>query len=185
FQFRTTRDPYRILVCEILLRQTTAKQVDSLYQDMFAKYPNVSSLAQASEKELRKTIKSLGITKRAGELVKTARVIASQYHGRVPSDLISLRKLVGVGRYTAACVMTLGYGGRQPMVDSNARRVLHRIFERQVRYNLDEWRLYDLLAPKGSERDFHFALMDLASKLCRPSLPRCMECPLIGLCDHG
>src|SRR5207249_6053172 len=60
FQFRTTRDPYRILVCEILLRQTTAKQVDSLYQDMFAKYPNVSSLAQASEKELRKTIKSIG-----------------------------------------------------------------------------------------------------------------------------
>jgi len=185
FPFRETKDPYRILVCEILLRKTTAKQVASIYHRFFKRYPRIKSLADASPEEVAKILRPLGIRSRAFQLVDAAGVITSQFRGRVPSDLETLMELEGVGRYVASCVLTFGYRARMPMVDSNADRVLSRLVLAEAKKGFDPWKLYDLLAPEGAERQFHYGMLDLAHYVCRPRNPRCSMCPINKFCRYA
>ena len=185
FPFRKTRDPYKILVCEILLRKTTAKQVASIYHRFFERYPEVSSLARAHAKDVAKLTTALGIRSRARQLVDIARAAAHRFDRRIPSSLETLMKFKGVGRYVASCVLTFGYGARLPMVDSNAERILSRVYWADSRQRFDPWRYYDSLAPRGDERRFHYALMDLAHYVCRPKNPMCFVCPISKCCRYA
>jgi len=187
YPFRKTTDPYRILVCEMLLRKTTAKQVANIYNDFFSKFPTVEHLSRASIEQVAEVIRPLGIVSRARDLLEAARTISLKYRGEVPEDDKALRALRGVGRYVANCVLALGYGKPSPMVDTNVNRVLSRILNLQ-RAGRDEsekiWQAYSELAPKENLREFHYALIDFSHTICRAKNPKCHQCPLNNYCKY-
>ena len=183
--FRRTTDPYRILVSEIMLRQTTSRQVTSVYNEFFAKYPGVEQLARANLGQLRKLLQPLGLRKRAETLVLLAGVIVRKHGGRVPGDIESLMNLPGVGRYTASCVLSFGFGIPTPMVDVNVARVLQRLHGVSVGQDssvLQE--IYRKILDQNSV-SVHYALIDLAHKTCTLKSPQCPKCPLRKDCTFA
>lgn len=188
YPFRATSDPYKILVCEMLLRKTTAKQVAKLYDSFFSKFPTVESLSKASVEEIVVVIKPLGILSRAYDLLQAARMIVWRYGGKVPYDGSLLISLKGVGRYIANCVLAFGYGKTVPLVDSNVNRVLSRILDlrtdRRGEPKRELWQAYSELTPNKNRREFHYALIDLAHKVCTARDPSCGRCPIHEHCKY-
>ena len=186
FSFRETKDPYQVLVTEIMLRKTTARQVEGVFASFFERFPTVESLATADPRAVQEVIRPLGIRGRAVDLVRIARKIAMEHSGTVPADFDELTELPGVGEYVSGCVLTFCYGKPYPLIDSNVARVLSRLYgisktsQRAAKKKLRE--LYSQLAPQGQEREFHYALLDLAAILCRPRIPFCASCPLNTAC---
>jgi len=187
--FRGCSDPYHVLVSEIMLRKTTARQVDRVFAVFVERFPDVHSLASASVSEVESIIRPLGIKSRARALVEIAKIIAERYGGTVPDDYAELRALPSVGDYVAGCVVAFCYGRRVPLVDTNVERVLTRVLGLDGASRTDRVQRvreeYLHLAPRGAERCFHYALLDLAAALCRPRSPRCAECPIIEFCTYG
>jgi A/G-specific adenine glycosylase len=188
YPFRETNDAYRILVSEILLRKTTARQVSSVYSTFFKNYPNANELFKGDIGDIQRIIRPLGIRSRAQDLKKIAELIVSR-GGSVPEDYEELDKIKGVGVYIAGCVMVFAYGKRYPLVDSNVERVLQRIFEGKMVSSKNAKKnilgLYSEVSPIGYEKQFHYAIIDLAHKFCRPKEPRCHSCPIFELCDFA
>jgi len=188
YPFRDTTDPYRILVSEMLLRQTTARQVATIYPIFFEKFPTVKHLSKAPIDEIKKTIKPLGIASRAHDLKQVSQEIVSKYGGKIPENIQDLIKLKGVGKYIANCVMAFGFEFQIAAVDSNINRVLSRImglrvdFKKQPDYRI--WKFYYGLMPRKKRREFHHAIIDLAHLFCRPSNPKCGICPLKEYCNY-
>jgi len=188
FSFRYLRDPYSILIAEILLRKTTARQVDKVFPEFIRRYPSFKALAEASVGDVEKLIRPLGLRGRAIQLLQIAKQVVDRFNGELPKNEEELKKLPGVGGYIAGCVLTFAYHIRKPLVDSNVKRVLSRLAgysnvpmkSKELLRRLSE--IYLLIAPKGAERDFHYALLDLAALICRPKEPRCEECPVAKLC---
>jgi len=189
YPFRHTKSAYEILVCEILLRKTTAKQVSNIYEKFFVRFPTIGSLASASAKEVLEVIRPLGIWRRAYDLNRLAREIVTKHGGRVPHELTALTSMKGVGRYVANCVLAFAYGRNVPMVDSNVERVISRLLgvEPCGKGTPKEaiWEAYSELAPVDRLRQFHYALIDLSHKVCRNKDPQCAACPLVEHCRHG
>lgn len=189
YPFRETSNPYKILVCEMLLRKTTAKQVADLYGFFFSKFPTVKSLSRASVEEIGEVIKPLGILSRAYDLLQAAQTIVQKYDGKVPDDESLLTSLKGVGKYIANCVLAFGYGKAVPMVDSNVERVLSRILhlrcDRQGAPKRELWQAYSELMPNENRREFHYAIIDLAHKVCRVRDPSCDFCPIHEHCEYS
>jgi A/G-specific adenine glycosylase len=189
YPFRRTRDGYKILVCEVLLRKTTARQVSNVYQKFFTKFPKVEDLASASPKEIFEIIQPLGIWSRAQELSSIAREIVDKYGGKIPADLVALTKMKGVGRYIASCVLAVAYDKSVPMVDSNVERVICRLFRLKAMGKgvpkEEVWKAYSQLAPFSGLREFHYAIIDLSHEICRSKNPRCNICPLVRLCGYS
>jgi len=189
FHFRQTSDPYRILVTEMLLRQTRARQVESVYEEFFRRYPTVRELAHAKEASIRHLLKPLGLRTRAGHLLSTAKRIVVENEGRVPSDLESLRRLPGVGDYVASCVMSFAYGVPMVAADTNVTRVLSRVVglsdTRGSASRESVLRTYSAMAElTPRKRDLHYALLDLANAVCRVTKPRCQTCCLHSVCKY-
>jgi A/G-specific adenine glycosylase len=189
FSFRQTRDPYRVLVAEMMLRKTTARQVEKVFGPFFERFPTVESLAAANPEAVREVIRPLGIRSRAMNLIQTARKIVEEHSGKIPADFSELTRLPGVGEYVAGCVLTFCYGRPHPLIDSNATRVLSRLCGIADPSQLDARRklreVYSRLVPRGREREFHYALLDLAAALCRPQAPSCALCPLTAVCHFA
>lgn len=189
YPFRATSDPYKILVCEILLRKTTAKQVANLYDVFFSKFPTIESLDRASVEEIAEVIKPLGIFSRAHDLSQVAQVIVRRYGGKVPDDESLLTALRGVGRYIANCVLAFGYEKTVPMVDTNVSRVLSRVLDLRAggrgTPKGELWQAYSELAPDKNSREFHYALIDLSHKFCTAREPKCSYCPIDKYCRYS
>lgn len=187
YPFRCTSDPYRILITEILLRQTTAKQVAAIYGRFFNRYPTPFALVGASESELKRMIKPLGIASRARILNQIASDLVNEFQGQVPREMECLIRLGGVGRYIASCVLTFGFNKPTPMVDVNVVRVLGRIYGIPIDRSPFEpfWELYAEVTPRKKARQFHYALIDLAHLLCRTRKPFCYACPAGRLCTYA
>lgn len=188
--WRKTRDPYVILVSEILLRKTTARQVERIFDAFFSKYPNPHDLAQADENELKGLLKPLGMEhKRSKELIELAKALIKKHGGQVPQDSKNLLSLPGVGRYATGAVMCLAYGRDEAMVDTNAVRVITRYFgfkSRRKRPRDDPalWEFVKSLIPPGKCREFNLGLLDFASAVCRARKPECGKCPLKEYCTY-
>jgi len=190
FPWRNTTDPYKILIAELLLRKTTSTQVAKIYKPLIERYPTPKSLANACEEELKQMIKSLGMeNQRAKILTEIAKSLCERYGGIVPQDLEKLLTLPGVGLYTASAVRCLAYGEREPMVDTNAIRVLQRVFAyntNKTRPRTDQhlWELARSLIPLDNAKHYNLALIDFASLICRPLKPRCKKCPVKEICAN-
>ena len=191
FPWRETKDPYKILLAEILLRKTTRNQVKEIFEKLLERYPTLEKLAFAEVKELEGFIKPLGMQKKRARLLKKlAKCIVENYGGSVPEDRHELLKLPGVGVYSANAVLCLAYGKQVPLVDTNVIRVVERVFQiksEKARARTDPmvWSFVEKLIPKGRAREFNLALLDFANLVCTSRLPRCSICPLREICLHS
>src|SRR6266478_8718544 len=126
--WRSTRDPYAILVSEIMLQQTQVDRVLPKYQQFLAMFPTLADLAAAPTADVISVWVPLGYNMRAVRLQSIARQVIAEYGGRIPDTIDGLLKLKGIGRYTAGAIACFAYSKQVATVDTNIRRVLHRIF---------------------------------------------------------
>lgn len=185
--WRRTRDPYRVLVSEVMLQQTQVDRVIPKYREFLRRYPTIRHLAAARAQDVRRLWYPLGYNIRPYRLHLIARETVARYGGRLPDDVEGLRALPGVGRYTAGAVLSFAYGKDAPILDTNVRRVLARVFlgprrQRRVRGEKAFWDLAATLLPRGQTYDFNQALMDFGAMWCTPRRPRCRPCPMKALC---
>lgn len=186
--WRRDRSPYRVLVAEVMLQQTQTATVIPYFERFLARFPTVESLAAAPLADVLKQWEGMGYYARARNLHKAAQIIVAEHDGQVPDDPAALRRLPGIGRYTAAAILSLAFGQDAPALDGNMRRVLCRLFaiEENPRLPAVQRHLWDLaraLLPPGKAGPFNEALMDLGATVCTPQGPRCLVCPLLGLCE--
>jgi len=185
--WRRTKDPYRIWLSEIMLQQTRVVAVIPYYERFIAKFPTVQALARARTETVLGCWAGLGYYSRARNLQLAAKEIVARYAGEFPRSYEQALALPGIGRYTAAAVLSIAYQEPFAVLDGNVARVLARIGA--VRGNLrapEVWRsleteAQDLLSRK-SPGDWNQAMMELGATLCTPKSPRCQECPVSRWC---
>jgi A/G-specific adenine glycosylase len=185
--WRRTRDPYRILVSEIMLQQTQVERVKDYYGRFLRRYPTFDDLAAADQPAVRESWEGLGYYARARNLHRTAQLVVGEHGGRLPDDAQMMRRLPGIGRYTAGAVLSIAYGKDEPILDTNAARVLTRVFGvrkggSKGRLQRRLWELAAQVTPSGVAGDFNQAIMDLGATICRARRPLCRECPVRRLC---
>jgi len=185
--WRRTRNPYRILVSEVMLQQTQVSRVIPKYREWIRKYPTLDALAGASVREVKESWYPLGYNIRPVRLHRIAKTAVKTYRGRLPRSRNELLTLKGIGPYTAGAVMTFAYGEPTPILDTNVRRVLRRVFhgDRSARESV-LWALsatllaMNLSATRGY--DFNQALMDFGATVCTARAPQCATCPMREFC---
>jgi len=159
--WRKTRDPYSILVSEIMLQQTQVERVIPKFTGWMSAFPDVSSLAKASQRDVLALWSGLGYNRRAMYLHKTAQVIVDEYQGVFPRELQTLQKLPGIGTYTSAAVLCFAYNNQIPVLDTNIKKVItHEFFSGNMP---SEEMLFDVaqkILPVGKAYDWNQALMD-------------------------
>jgi A/G-specific adenine glycosylase len=185
--WRNTSDPYNILVSEIMLQQTQVDRVIPKYEEFLQKYPTLEALANAPVEEVRQTWYPLGYNIRPLRLHSIAREAVEKYGGRIPDDPDALQSLKGIGRYTVGAVLSFAFGHAAPILDTNVRRLLHRVFIGEgdaKRYSVqkDLWELSEALIPAGKGYEFNQALMDFGATVCTARKPVCLVCPLNDIC---
>jgi len=185
--WRRTREPYRILVSEIMLQQTQVERVLPKYRQFLARYPTMRALAAARVDDVRRLWYPLGYNIRPVRLHAIARETIARYGGRLPDRADTLRRLPGVGRYTAGAILAFAHGRDVAVLDTNVRRVLGRVFlgpRRLGRLRGDTalWDLAASLVPRGRGYDFNQALMDFGATWCTARRPRCARCPMRTFC---
>ena len=177
-------DAYAVLVSEVMLQQTQAARVEPAFERFLAEFPTVEALAAAPRASVLRAWAGLGYNRRGVALSEAARMIVRNHDGRVPADPAALRRLPGVGPYTAAAVASLAYGAPVPAIDVNVARVVARAVlgaepgaVRPAEVRAAAGRFLDRRDPGG----WNQALMDLGREVCRPR-PRCEACPLARGC---
>jgi A/G-specific adenine glycosylase len=187
--FRQERTPYRVWVAEVVLQQTRVEAALAPLARFLAAFPDVESLAHASEEEVLCAFRGLGYYGRARHLHRAAQIVCAKHGGRLPETYAELCRLPSIGQYTAAAIGSISFGLREPVVDGNVKRILARTelwdalpssaaFTRQA---------YARLRPLFVEMthaagEVNEALMELGQKVCVKSHPRCHECPLAIWC---
>jgi A/G-specific adenine glycosylase len=185
--WRDHPDAYAIWVSEIMLQQTRVETVISYFEKWMQLFPTVQTLADASERDVLNAWEGLGYYSRARNLHKAAKMMVSEYGGRLPRDMDELIKLPGIGRYTVGAIASIAFDMDEPALDGNLKRVYARLFdlEEPVDSPKGEKLLWDIARenlPKGRAGDFNQALMDLGATICIPKNPRCLICPLMAIC---
>ena len=177
--WRRTRDPYAILVAEVMLQQTQVDRVIPKWQAWLERFPTLLDLARASRADAIRAWQGLGYNLRAVRLHAIATQVATEHGGELPREVGALLRLKGIGRYTAGAVACFAYEQPVAMVDTNVRRVLSRVFGWQP--SAVE-ALADAVVPRSDAYAWNQALMDLGATLCRARQPLCLVCPLLGEC---
>jgi A/G-specific adenine glycosylase len=184
--WRTTRDPYRIVVSETMLQQTQVERVIPLYESFLARFPSFEALAAAGAGDVVRAWRGLGYNSRAVRLHALARAVVERHAGALPHDTVALRSLPGIGAYTASAVRAFAFGLDDAAVDVNVRRVVHRVMYGLEFPRLADDRALDTLAaaavPPGRAHDWNSAMMDLGATLCTARAPKCLVCPLRDAC---
>ena len=193
FDFRGIRDPYAILVSEVILQQTQATRGEPAWRAFMERFPTVHVLASAPPADVLRQWSGLGYNRRALNLQRAARAIVERHGGRVPDELAALEALPGVGQYTARAVAAIAFGRPVGPVDTNVRRVLGRVVAGHgngrdpgvAMAPRDLQATADAIVPVERPADWTAALMDIGATLCKPSRPDCAACPLVGECRYA
>ena len=185
--WRRTHDPYAILISEFMLQQTQLTTVIPYYNEWLRRFPDFASLARASENDVLRTWQGLGYYARARNLHSTARAVADGHRGRFPQSIEQMRRLPGIGRYTAHAVASFAFDQSVPIVEANTARVLTRLFELRTPINSAAgverlWQYAARLVPIRKAADFNSALVDLGALVCVPRKPQCPVCPVQKFC---
>ncbi|WP_296560294.1 A/G-specific adenine glycosylase [uncultured Acetobacterium sp.] len=185
--FRRTRDPYFIWISEIMAQQTQIGTLIPYYNRFIANFPTVFSLAQATEDDVIKAWEGLGYYSRARNLHQAARLIVSDYQGRIPDTLAELIKLPGIGPYTGGAIASIAFNQKVSAVDGNVLRVISRycnsfadIGHAKTKKQITGW--LDSILPDAAG-DFNEALMELGALICLPKNPTCLICPIRSGCQ--
>ena len=177
--WRKTRDPYAILVAEVMLQQTQVDRVIPKYHAWLARFPTLGDLAGASRADAIRAWQGLGYNRRAVRLHEIASQAVAAFGGKLPRSVDGLLRLKGIGRYTAGAVACFAYEQPEPTVDTNVRRVLSRVF------GIEPAGVESMAAsviPRADAWAWGQALMDLGAGVCRVSQPLCLICPLLHEC---
>jgi A/G-specific adenine glycosylase len=189
--WRRTRDPYRVLVSEVMLQQTQVPRVTGYYARFLRTFPTVHHLARAKPAAVREAWDGLGYYRRAANLLLLAREVVHHHDGTLPADPEALLQLPGIGRYTAGAVACFAYEQAVPLVDTNVARVLRRAFHPRVRKgargNRQLWETATTLQRSRGRSAWLFnqALMELGAVVCTARVARCGVCPVATICTTG
>jgi A/G-specific adenine glycosylase len=182
--WRRTRDPYAVLVAEVMLQQTQVDRVMPRWHAWLARFPGLQELAQASRADVIRAWQGLGYNLRAVRLHEVAQQVMAEHAGKLPASLPALLRLKGVGRYTAGAIACFAFELPVAVVDTNVRRVLGRAFlgssDLSPRAAQD---LADAVLPADNAWAWQQALMDLGATVCRAERPLCLVCPLLSCCS--
>lgn len=181
--WRKTRDPYCILVSEIMLQQTQVDRVRTKYAEFLKVFPTVNVLACASLGDVLRAWSGLGYNRRAKYLHECAKEIVHAHGGKFPSDEQELKKLPGIGLSTSAALMSFAFRGDAPMIDTNIRRILSRVFfKEKIPSDKELYVFAKVLIPRGKGREWNYAMLDVGATLCK-ARNHSPECPFMKL--HG
>ena len=186
--WRRTSDPYRIWVSEVMLQQTRVTTVIPYYDRFLSRFPDPHSLAEADEEEVLGLWSGLGYYRRARSLHAGAQAVMERHEGKVPRDPAALRKLPGVGRYTAGAIASICFDLEEPILDGNVRRVLARIFTvdgGRLGRTAEEktlWAHAAAIVQGVRPGDLNQSVMELGALVCTPNAPDCPRCPVQRLC---
>ena len=183
--FRSTKDPYKIWISEIMLQQTQIKTVIPFYQRWVNKLPTIESVARANIDFLLKLWEGLGYYRRCHNFHQASKIIIEDYKGVVPSNYESFKGLPGVGDYTAGAVLSISFGIPIPAIDGNVKRVMSRLygFKHLTRYNENIiFKAISRTLKNVNPSDFNQGLMELGALICTSESPKCFKCPLSKNC---
>lgn len=187
--WRHTHDPYRILIAEVMLQQTQVKTVVERYHHWLKRFPTVHALARATTTAVLKEWAGLGYNRRALALQQIAQRVVTEFKGKFPTDIATLKSFKGIGDYTAHALASFAFQQRVPLVDTNIKRVLGRIFfgYKKLEKIRDDHGQFWALSQKVIDRtstpyDLNQGLMDFGAIVCTAKQPRCNECPMQTIC---
>ncbi|MFY0626428.1 MAG: A/G-specific adenine glycosylase [Reichenbachiella sp.] len=185
--WRSTKDPFRIWLSEIILQQTRVVQGLPYYEKFIQRFENVYEFADASESEILKLWQGLGYYSRARNMHTCASEVVTNYDGRFPDNYIELLKLKGIGKYTAAAIASICFNEKIPVIDGNVYRVISRLFG--LSNDISSSQSYQIffdamlqLMPEENCGDFNQSVMELGATICSPSSPSCDRCPISTFC---
>lgn len=189
YPWRRTRDPYAVLVSEVMLQQTQIATVlgRGFYTRFLERFPDPASLASADDDSLLKAWEGLGYYRRARMLREAARAVETKHGGAFPRSHDEVLALPGVGRYTAGAVLSFAFDEPAALVDGNVARVFSRLLDCHEPVDTGPtgkklWRWAEHLLDRERPRVFNSALMELGQTRCRPGVPDCLACPVSGFC---
>jgi len=188
FFWRNTTNPYHVLVSELMLQKTTAKQVQGLIEKFLKKFSSILNLEKATIEDLEKLITPLGLEHRRARVFKNlAEVIVEKHGRRIPSSEKELLAIPGIGQYITNSVLCLAFGRETPLLDTNIVRILERVFNlksKRARARTDTliWDFVKQLTPSGKSRDVNLALLDFGALVCTAKKPKHEVCPERHLC---
>ena len=185
--WRETNDPYKIWLSEIILQQTRVDQGLSYYNKFLDEFPNIDSLAKANEQQVLSLWQGLGYYSRARNLHFTAKTISNELNGQFPQSFELLKKLKGVGEYTAAAIASFSFNEAVPVVDGNVYRVLSRVFNIEIPVDSAQGKkifreLASELISKENPGEHNQSIMEFGALQCMPAKPKCSNCVLSTKC---
>lgn len=184
--WRRTRNPYAILVSEILLHQTTVQTVVPVYTQFLTRFPSIASLAAAPLEDIKAITDPLGYKVRGAWLKSIAETVRDHFQGRIPDTLDELMALPGVGRYTAGACLSFAYEKPAGVLDTNVARILTRFFSVPRNNTAEDWHrlwaLAEAVVPTDDPWRFNQGLMDFGAIICRAKTPSCLTCPVADIC---
>ena len=176
---------YYTLVSEFMLQQTQVSTVIPYFNNFLENIPNIQSLAKVRDKKLLKCWQGLGYYSRAKNLKKSAKIIIDNYNGKLPSDFEELKKLPGIGDYTASAISAIAYNKPLIPLDGNIERVLKRILNLKTEEEIKRKNLQKrkkIFGHTSRSSDYAQALMEIGALLCKPKTPYCEKCPITKNC---
>lgn len=181
--WRTTSDPYKIWISEVMLQQTRVDTVIPYYNRFLNQFPEIQDLADAPQQTVLKMWEGLGYYSRARNMHKAAQEVVNEYNSEFPDTYGELLKLKGIGPYTAAAISSIAFNRKQAVLDGNVIRVLSRYFGikddvRRSKVKKEIQEIADTLIPEDKPGDFNQAVMELGATVCTPTKPACGSCPL-------
>jgi len=189
YPWRSTTNPYEILVSEIMLQQTQVVTVldRGFYRRWLEAFPDFKQLAEAEESEVLRMWEGLGYYSRARNLHRLAKIVVHELENHFPKDVDEIESLPGIGKYTAGAIASFAFNSPVPAVDANIARVLARLFDFQERIDKSLgqkqiWQWAADLVPSSGGRIWNSALMELGQTLCGPKKTLCNECPIAESC---
>jgi A/G-specific adenine glycosylase len=191
FAWRRTEDPYKVFVAELLVQRTKAAQVEPIYLNFLGKWRNLESLSEATQRDLKSVIGTLGLEYRVKRIRTIAQLIMSLFGGTIPDKLAELKRLYGsgFGDYMAHALLCFAFAQDVPVVDKNVERILKRVFSIETREDGHRdpklWKFAAQFVPKGKAREYNWSLIDFGALVCTPKNPKCPTCSILGLCNYG
>lgn len=186
FPWRKAKEPYLILISELLLRKTGAWKAEDVYRQIVSKYKGIESLSTANSTELKELIFPLGLHSRAELLIEISKDVMDRFNGEIPSNYDDLITIKGIGQYIANSILCFGYAKKMPIVDGRVKRVISRCIgysSKKMPYADKElWTIASDYLPNENYIEYNYGILDIGGTLCKPFTPVCEDCPLKSIC---
>ena len=185
--WRRRHDAYAVWLSEIMLQQTQVQTVKPYFVRFMKAFPTIGALASADERAVLRLWEGLGYYRRARQLHQAAQIIVAEHGGRFPHDRQTVRRLPGIGRYTAGAILSIAFDAREPILEANTLRLLSRLLgyagdPRSAEGQRLLWAAAESVLPRRNVGRMNQALMELGSQVCTLRTPRCDNCPAAPLC---